>query len=210
MFEERQVLDWRYRVFVPGSAANHMPAILFLHGRGESGNDNERQLKHFGRAIEERPEEWPFLVIFPQKLDPQMLWPPYAPMLREVLIDVQREFEVDSNRCYLTGLSQGGHGAFTLSRSLPWRFSAVAPMCGWADSAVAAWELRDTPVWAFHGEADDVVLPSSSVAVIDYLKRDGCDAKLTLMPEVGHNCWDSAYRDYGLAEWFLQHTLARS
>jgi predicted peptidase len=211
---EKRVIDHRganrsYKVYVP-TVAPPYPAIVFLHGFGESGEDGEVQAKvGLGEAIEKSPEEWPFLVLFPQKKDHGVLWPGYRGLVDDVLAQAEKEFPIDRTRTYLTGLSQGGNGTLTLARSLRWKFAAVAPICGWADPFTAAQDLAETPTWLFHGDADGAVPVEASVAVARLLERFGGDVKLTVYPGVGHDSWTQAYQEAGLARWFLSHT-ARS
>lgn len=214
-FLDREVGDGdaprRYVVHVPSGygPGKKWPAILFLHGRGESGTDGRFQLWHgLERAIVRAAADWPFIAVFPQKADPQQLWPSEIPMLVNILEEVESEFSLDPNRRYLTGLSQGGHGTIQLAHRLPWKFAALAPVCGWADDPKAAAEaIGKTPLWAFHGDKDQAVLVEKSIELVDAIQKNGGHAKLTRYPEIGHDSWHKAYQDEGLAKWFLRHSL---
>jgi len=127
---------------------------------------------------------------------------------------------VDTNRIYLTGLSMGGFGAWSLATTYPERFAAVAPICGGEgyigaglslmDGTKAA-ALRKLPVWAFHGGKDTVVPWEESDRMIKLLKRFGNeDANLTVYPEAGHNSWTVTYDNPELYQWFLKHELQPS
>jgi predicted peptidase len=212
-FETRSVVTARsersYKIYLPDNLATPSPAILFLHGRGESGSDIEAPTRvGLGEALRTRPDAWPFIVIFPQKLDECVFWPSYDFLINDVLRDVEKEFAIDPNRRYLTGISQGGNGCFTLAKRLAWRFAAVAPVCGWGDPTQALVDLADTPVWAFHGTKDEAIDYESSVAIINRLKRYGGNARLTLYDGVDHSSWIQAYQE-PLGEWFLSHSLDR-
>ncbi|MFO1151368.1 MAG: hypothetical protein U1E62_23585 [Alsobacter sp.] len=202
-----------YRVWSPGPDPLP-PAILFLHGRGESGADNLAQLRNgLPRVVSETPDDWPFLIVAPQKPDFDRLWPTHRDHLNAMLAAVDREFPSDPARRYLTGLSQGGNGTFVLAPHLEWSFAAVAPVCGWADPMVTARELGRTPMWAFHGLADAIVPPSCTLAIADCMGRWGTRPRLSLYEGVEHNSWDRAYGEEGpgpdgLATWFLSHRLA--
>jgi len=195
-----------FLVRVPENAEEPTPAILYLHGRGESGADLEK-LSHHGllKAADANPEQWPFLIIVPQKTDPHQLWPWYRHLVDEVLHETERHYAIHPAKRYLTGLSQGGNGTFELARHLSWRFAAVVPICGWCDPIKAQYELSRTPVWAFHGSRDEVILPSASRVAVEFLQHAGCEARLTEYPDLGHNCWDRAYADPELPEWLLRH-----
>jgi predicted peptidase len=200
-------VEHRYAVYVPREydPAINWPAILFLHGYGESGSDGLLPLAvGLGEAIMRQRTAWPFVVVFPQKPEHKALWPNFPTLLDEVLRQTEDELSIDEDRRYLTGLSQGGHGTFTLARSLRWSFAAIAPICGFPDPSVVK-DLRGMPVWAFHGERDPVVPPEKAVAVIEALQKAGSEARMTLYPDLDHNSWDRAYQDEKLAEWFLEH-----
>jgi predicted peptidase len=198
-----------FRVW-PGPAGPDTPMILFLHGRGESGTDNARQVEvGLPRFVSADPNGWPFRVVAPQKPDADRLWPEHAAELAAVLAAVDEELPGDPDRRYLSGLSQGGNGTLVLAAHLPWRFAAIAPVCGWADPMRAVRELRSVPVWAFHGEADPIVPASCSLAVVESMRNFGGTPRLTVYPGVGHNAWDRAYGEDGpaLAEWLLAQRL---
>lgn len=183
------------------------PAILFLHGYGESGTDGFFQLWHgVARAIVRKRDEWPFISIFPQKAIADKLWPSEVPTLLKVLDATEAEFSLDPARRYLTGLSQGGHGTIMLAKRLNWEFAALAPVCGWADDpAVAAEAIGKTPLWAFHGDKDQAVPVQRSVDLVEAIQKRGGNAKISRYPDVGHDSWHKAYQDEGLAKWFLEH-----
>ena len=196
-----------YQVYVPSEISAPLPAILFLHGYGESGIDGSAQVSTgLGPAIRENPERWPFLVVFPQKPEFEPLWPEYLPMLNKILVDVEDKFSIDKNRLYITGLSQGGNGTLALARSLRWQFAAAAPICGWENPRTASLTFKEMPLWLFHGELDSSVPFESSVSIVKWMRRWKLEPKLTIYPGVGHDSWIQAYRD-NLPEWLLTHTL---
>jgi predicted peptidase len=198
----------RFIVYVPLGTAEPLPAILFLHGRGECGADGLFQLINgLMPAIVEKRSVWPFLAVFPQKAEADAEWFDERPMLEAVLSAIDKEFRVDPHRRYLTGLSQGGRGSLRLAKRLPWQFAAVAAVCGWADPLVAGQELKDIPVWLFHGEDDTVIPCERSKEIASAIETAGGTCKLTLYPGVGHNAWEKAYQNEGLADWFLRQTL---
>lgn len=200
--------DRPYTVYVPrGWNGDPLPAILFLHGSGESGTDGIKQTAiGLGNAIRFEAKRWPFLAVFPQKCDTRSMWIDDEPMLQAILAGVDKEFPTDPERRYLTGLSQGGRGTFQLATKLRWKFAAVAPVCGWAEVGEVQ-HLIQMPLWAFHGEKDNVVPPNKTREPVEWLIAQGAPAKLTMYPDLSHNSWDAAYGQSGLWDWFLQHTL---
>ena len=119
---------------------------------------------------------------------------------------------VDPKRIYLTGLSMGGFGTWSLGLSNPDRFAAIAPICGGGDiirilltDPKKQNALKTLPVWAFHGGKDPVVPLAESERMVNALKNIGNDAKLTVYPEAGHDSWTETYNNNELYDWFLAH-----
>ena len=206
--------DIKYVVYVPASydPKKPTPTIVFLNGFGECGTDGWRQVYHFGGAIMLAADKWPFLVLFPQKQynltdakEPNP-WEDQDEMMMAILKKSEKEYNVDKTRLYLTGLSQGGHGAWALGAKHADIFAAIAPCCGWADKETAEKLAKaKMPIWTFHGDADQAVEVARSKEMKQWIDEAGGDCKLTIYPGVGHNSWDKAYREENLQDWFLQH-----
>lgn len=197
----------RYVVYVPPAYDPDipMPTIVFLNGMGECGTDGLRQITvGLGSAVMADVSKWPFIIIFPQKSSPDTSWKDEESTALLTLEATQNEYNVDASRLYLTGISQGGYGVWSIGSAHKDMFAAMAPICGWGDKSMAE-SLVGVPIWAFHGDADSVVPVSSSHLMADYLKAAGGACQLTIYPEVDHNSWDKAYREEKLNEWFLEH-----
>ncbi len=210
---------YRYVVYVPKEYAGDKekwPCILFLHGSGESGTDGQKQTTvGIGPAINANPSEWPFIVVMPQKPNSKMQWEEMDGPVMAMLDETLRDIRVDRRRVYLTGLSQGGHGTWVIGAAHPERFAAMAGMCGYvasshenqpvaSDAGAIAIKVKDIPQRAYHGMADETVPWSHTQLMVESLKNVGADVESFLYPDVGHNCWDKAYRESGLAAWFLK------
>lgn len=206
-FFEHVAAEMPYVVYVPKGVQEPMPAILFLHGMGESGDDGLKQvIQGIGSAILWDRTRFPFLVIMPQKPSGNKLWPEHKDQLNAILKKVEKDYKIDPHKRYITGLSQGGNGTFVLAKKLAWQFAAAAPICGWCDPEQAAKDFIDLPIWAFHGDADTAVKVEGSINAIEAIKKAGGETKFTIYPGVGHNSWDKAYREEHLGDWFLQHS----
>jgi predicted peptidase len=210
--------ELKYAVHVPRGydPSRPWPLILFLHGSGESGTDGSRQLAQgLPRELVWSSDRWPFIVIIPQKPSQDAEWEQYELELMTILAHARREYNVDPTRLVLTGLSQGGHGAWVLAARHPELWAAVVPVCGYGP--VRFGELRPStgtftelaegiggiPVWAFHGEADDVVPVRETRAMIAALEAAGTHPRVTVYPGVGHGCWERAYGEPELSGWLL-------
>lgn len=184
------------------------PAIVFLNGRGECGNDGQRQLAvGLLPAILAEPEEWPFVVVFPQKPDQASAWSDHEELVLASLERAREGFRIDPRRVYLTGLSQGGCGTWLIGARHPEVFAALAPVCGYGEPEELGAGARGLAIWAFHGEADDVVKPAQTRALVARAEQLGARVRATYYPGVNHNAWDRAYRDEALGAWFLEHPM---
>ena len=106
---------------------------------------------------------------------------------------VAGKYKVDKQRMYLTGLSMGGYGTWTLAAAYPRVFAAAVPICGGGDPKKAE-QLVHLPIWAFHGAKDSVVPPSRSETMVEAIKTaGGKNVKLTIYPDAGHDSWTQTY-----------------
>ncbi|HPC82347.1 MAG TPA: dienelactone hydrolase family protein [Thermoanaerobaculaceae bacterium] len=206
-----------YALYVPPSFHRRRawPLVLFLHGSGECGSDGLRQLSQgLPQAILAAPEKWPTLVLCPQKPTPDTEWEAWDDVLMAMVERVRSAYPVDEHRIALTGLSQGGHGAWVLGARHADLWSAVAPVCGYVpvrrgapgivlDRQAIARALARTRVWAFHGEDDPIVSVGETREVAAALEDAGAPPRLTIYPDLGHDAWLPAYQENGLAVWLL-------
>jgi len=195
-----------YLLYLPknygANPAEKWPFILFLHGRGESGNDLELVKKHGVAKIVEKRDDFPFVVVSPQCPNEDW-WPDIADSLDALLDDVLPRYSIDLQRVYLTGLSMGGYGTWRLAALRPDRFAAIAPICGGGDTHWAL-RLKDIPVWVFHGADDEVVPLSESERMVRALKAAGGNVRFTVYPGVQHDSWTQTYENPELFDWLLQ------
>lgn len=204
--------DYPYAVFVPRDydKSRKWPLIVFLHGAGECGTDGAKQvIQGVGSAILWDVQKWPFIVIFPQKPEIRDKWEDHDAAVMAMLSRARKEYNVDPDRLYLTGLSQGGHGTWAIGARHPDLWAAIAPICGYGEPGEFAQPLKSMPIWCFHGEADTSVPLKESVDITNAIKAVGGNPRLTTYPGVGHNSWDKAYREEKLYDWFLEHTRAK-
>lgn len=180
------------------------PLLLFLHGGGESGNDIEKVKTHGPPKLIEEGKEFPFLVLSPQNIYHKKFWDEQAVIA--LLDTILSRYNVDSNRVYLTGMSRGGYGAWTIAMQYPERFAALAPICGATPLPYARW-IKDIPIWVFHGAQDETIPVEESIEIVNYLLELGADVKLTTYPNLGHNSWDTTYANPELYQWMLSKSI---
>jgi predicted peptidase len=200
----------KYVVFIPhdykGDEA--LPCILFLHGSGETGTDGLKQATQgLGNAIRKQEKAFPYIAVFPQSQN--RTWradSPDAERALAILGEVQKQYKVDPRRIYLTGLSMGGMGTWSVATRYPDRWAAIVPICGRGDPTQAA-KIKDIPCWCFHGDADKAVPVTGSRDMIAAIKDAGGSPKYTEYPGVGHNSWDMAYATKEMWTWLAQQRL---
>ncbi len=198
-----------YLLYVPeevSTAGTKWPLMLFLHGAGERGDDLERVKRNGPPKLVEEGRDFPFIIASPQ-CPKDISWsnPTQVIALNALVDELVATYPIDESRIYLTGLSMGGFGTWTLAATYPQRFAAISPICG-GGNRMEARRLAQIPIWVFQGEKDKVVPIGMSQEMVDALKKKGSDVKFTIYPETGHNSWVEAYNNPALYEWFLQHT----
>jgi predicted peptidase len=196
-----------YVVFIPRDydGTKVYPVILFLHGSGETkGGDKMPVEVGIGTAIGMREQSFPFITIFPQS--EKRTWKADSEdghRAMAILDEVVNNYKTDPQRIYLTGLSMGGSGTWSLAAAYPWKWAAIAPICGRGNTEDAV-KIKDIPCWCFHGEADLAVPVRHSRQMIDALHKVCANPRYTEYPKVGHNSWDNAYGTDELYTWLLE------
>ncbi|WP_342042874.1 chitobiase/beta-hexosaminidase C-terminal domain-containing protein [Bacillus sp. OTU2372] len=220
-----------YRLYVPEGYDSHKvyPLVLFLHGGGERGNDNIKQLTaNDGAVIWAAPEnqaKHPAFVLAPQarnvpdggftvtrdsnnivNLSRVFEFSTDLQKAYEILQHVRQNYHIDSNRLYSTGLSQGGFGTFNLNIAYPNLFAAMVPIAGGADPD-KVYVLAKKPIWAFHAEDDQVIPVSFSRNAIVAIKNAGGTPIYTEYPaemKYNHGSWVPAYENKEMIEWVFK------
>ncbi|QDV11591.1 esterase [Rosistilla oblonga] len=216
-----------YRLMKPRNIepGKKYPLVLFLHGAGERGDDNLRQLKFLPESLatSANRDRFPCFVLAPQcptgqqwvdvpwgdlKSTP-MPEQPSRPMQGaiEVLQKTLKEQPIDRSRVYLTGLSMGGYGSWDLASRHPEWFAGAIIVCGGGDEQQAA-QLKQLPIQVFHGGADTVVPTQRSRSMVAAIQdAGGTQIEYTELPGVGHNSWSHAYSDAaGALEWLFKQS----
>lgn len=188
-----------YLLYLPQDYAQQekWPLLLFLHGAGERGDDLELVKKHGPPKLIAAGKHFPMIVVSPQCPRNQS-WEPFH--LLALLDELEKHYKVDPERVYVTGLSMGGFGTWALAGKAPPRLAAIAPICGGGEP-IWTRQFAHLPVWAFHGAKDRVVPLERTQVMIDALKANGGDPKLTVYPEAEHDSWTETYNNPELYEW---------
>jgi predicted peptidase len=197
------------------NSGQEWPLLLFLHGAGERGADVWRADFHGpSKYILDHPD-FPFILLSPI-CPSNETWS--SDQLFALLAHAQKSWRVDRHRIYLTGISMGGYGTWSMALARPEKFAAVIPICGGAEMlpvilaklnyapAEKVQALKTLPIWAFHGAKDPAVPLEESERVVRSLKELGAaEVKLTVYPEARHDCWTQTYSNPEIYSWLLQH-----
>ncbi len=228
-----------YLAYLPAGYASSpgrtWPTIVFFHGSGQSGSGTGAALDSV--AVNGLPRLYEagiepavaagFIVLAPQNPDTTNSPARVRLWLNEVL----PRYGVDRDRLYLTGLSQGGFGVFDYLGAYgdTNEFAAMVPIAGGFNRAIRCSDWQHTPLWAFHGEADQSVNVSGSINTVGFVNANCAPSerlRLTTYPGVGHNAWDLTYNLSGMAPgltnatrdaydvdiytWMLAHVRSRT
>ena len=198
-----------YLLFLPESYTQStnqkFPLILFLHGAGERGSDLDSVKRHGIPKIVETNPDFPFIAVSPQCPEDSW-WTSELHTINGLIEEIVEKYQVDTSRIYLTGLSMGGFGTWSLASMYPERFAAIAPVCGGGEVRQILRSLVEMPIWTFHGQKDDVIPFSRSEEIVTALKKHGSSIKFTIYPEAGHDSWTKTYDNPELYKWFLKHS----
>ena len=203
---------------------NDAPAILlFLHGAGERGNDNQLQLKNCAADIVSfcETEKIKAVLLFPQcpqnvmwieqswSLPEHEMTPEPTPQLRhalELLDSVIGQEKCDPERVYISGISMGGFGTWEALSRRPEMFAAAIPVCGGGDVRQAP-KLKDIPIRAFHGSIDSVVMVKRSRDMVAAIHAaGGTKIFYTEYPGVNHNSWAVTYANHDNLRWLFSQS----
>ncbi len=219
-----------YRILFPENYSHEKsyPLILFLHGAGERGDDNEKQLTHGADFFLDslNRKNYPAIVVFPQcaedkywvdisirgplhkreEIDFKEVYNPPAreqELAMELLKSIIKNESVDKSRLYIMGLSMGGFGTFEILARHPNLFAAAIPICGGGNIEVVDRYAQNTSLWITHGTLDEVVPVKYSREVYKALKDLGADVKYTEFADANHNAWDPTLQLPNLLEWLF-------
>lgn len=221
----------QYRMLLPKGFSENMtyPVVLFLHGAGERGNDNEKQLIHGSSLFLDKTvrDSFPAIVIAPQcptsdywsKVGVDRSTNPIGlnfkydtgptdamALVMDLMDHLTSKSYVKNNQIYVMGLSMGGMGTFEIIYRKPELFAAAIPICGGGDPESVSNYAKSIPIWAFHGAKDNVVDPKLSLDMVAAILKAGGFPKFTLYDYANHNSWDPAFAELELLSWLFSNT----
>ncbi|TRZ43660.1 prolyl oligopeptidase family serine peptidase [Robertkochia solimangrovi] len=221
-----------YRIMYPENMdkTKSYPLVVFLHGAGERGDDNNAQLVHGGKVFADplNRKHFPAIVIFPQcskedywsnatvdrsetgvklKFNSNVAPSKALRMVLDLLDQTLKESYIDKSRVYIAGLSMGGMGTFEMLWRRPDVFAAAIAICGGGDPEMVEQYAQHTDMWVIHGAMDDVVDPVYSLTMVEALLKAGAHPKFTLYDTANHNSWDPAFAEPDFLPWMFSKQL---
>lgn len=216
-----------YRIMAPEDIKENTkyPLVVFLHGAGERGDDNEKQLLHGGSVFSNpvNAEKYPAFVVFPQCKEKfwteninERMFMPGAPTpnlskteasVMELVNNIIANNPIDTQRIYIVGISMGGVAAYDLACRYPQKFAAAVPICG-AVNPERLPEATEVSFMIFQGEDDEQVPSICGRQAYKALNSAGANVEYVEFSGIGHDCWDSAFNYYNFLPWLFSQSKA--
>lgn len=222
-----------YRLFIPDNydPNKKYPLVLFLHGAGERGTDNQSQITSSKGALlwadEANQKDHSCFIVAPQCPDNDQWvntsWGlgsysttkiPISKSLKMVvnLLDtLKANYSLDTTSFFVTGLSMGGYGTWDIITRFPNMFRAAIPICGAGDPSKAKL-LAKTPIWCFHSADDNTVPVKGTREMVDAINEQGINNRDNFYTEytnAGHFAWIPAYSEPDLVSWLFNTVLVQ-
>jgi len=197
------------------------PLVIWLHGAGESGNDNQRQLAHMQSTIEflAGSRKLDFYILATQCPADNRTWDHStssegkgdAPVIivQEILDQIVDTFPIDRNRISVVGMCSGGVGAWSLLKAKPNFFSAVVVFAASPPSGLLWNEhCQGTSLWAFNNNQDESVPVEPMRRFVDQINQSGGLAYVTVR-DGGHDTHTKAMRKDKVVAWIMLQDRTR-
>lgn len=177
------------------------PLVIFLHGRSLSGNNLDRVKRYGVLYAMKRGKSVPGIVVAPQTKNG---WDPDDVM--EVIDYVLANYNADSTRVYICGMSMGGYGTLDVAGKYPDRIAAAVAICGGGTASYAC-NLTKVPLWIQHGNRDRAVPSSESKKIYNAIKKcdANADATLTIIPGGTHGSVERLFHQEKIYEWMFSY-----
>jgi predicted peptidase len=213
-YSEAHYKGVRYGLFKPVNydSKKSYPLVVYLHG---STDTVSRDIHLYQDSIQQK---YPCFVLTPKCTNPDQGWgntwtaahAPTTAITLELVDELIRQNSIDKNRLYIYGISMGGFGVFSVLQKNPGKFAGAYAICGGSDTT-AANKVMLTPLWIFHGDADDIVPVRLSRNIYNkIIELGGKQTKYTEYPGVKHNSWENALREPALLPWLFSQRLQKN
>ncbi|MCB0517700.1 MAG: prolyl oligopeptidase family serine peptidase [Lewinellaceae bacterium] len=185
-----------------GAGSNHRLALKRVFGKSNTNGENDAEASRYFPPF----RDVDYIVAAPLARGTMGYTGIPEKDVLDVLADVQKRFNIDEDRMYLTGLSMGGGGTLWIGLSHPDLWAAIAPVCPAPPKGTIelAPNALNFPVHFFHGDADPVVPIEGTRDWVKRFQELGVNVESTEFPGVQHDSWVGAYKDAGIFDWFGQ------
>ena len=226
VYVDKQKNSMPYRFLQPKKMekGKKYPLVLFLHGAGERGNDNESQLRNGGTVFSNpaNRDKYPCFVLFPQcpegaywslEKRPEKGYkngnplPKDAPitshlrLVKELLDETLATYPIDPKRVYIMGISMGAIATLDMVHRFPDTFAKAVSICG-ATNIERMREFKGKTKFRFyHGDIDDVIPVTYSREAYETLKSTGKKVEYIEFYGANHNAWHPAFNTKDFLEW---------
>lgn len=205
-------LELSYLTYLPQNykedSSEKYPLLLFLHGMGQIGANLDDLYDTGLPNLFREGKEIPFITIMPQ-CPPGSFWTEETDSIKALVDHIVASLPIDESRIYITGLSMGGFGTYDMLIRYPEIFAAGIPICGGLGSLYAKvnlHNLKDIPLWIFHGDNDSVVSVNESLNIIHALQlKNSENLNYTIYPGVDHDSWTRTYKNDAIYNFLLRH-----
>jgi predicted peptidase len=208
VYEYKKNNDLPYRILFPKNydADKNYPLLLFLHGIGERGSDNEKQLT-WGASlfqIDSIRDKYPAIVVFPQCQTSHYWFDNWGTQNLKALTDrLVSDYAVDEEKIYIGGLSMGAYGTYAMVAKFPELFAAAVAISGDGDENKAS-SMAKIKWRIFAGKKDQVVSSAKSEKMVKALKNSGASVLFTLYPQADHvGSWVNAFAEPDFCSWLF-------
>ncbi|HNX66861.1 MAG TPA: hypothetical protein PKH02_08260 [Bacteroidales bacterium] len=194
------------------------PLILFLHSQAERGDDinllidNESRGSDLLTPVALKDKDFPFITISP--LCPKHWgWPVIDWRLNRLLREVTKKYRINTSKIYLTGVSMGGMGTWSLAMGYPHWFAAIAPISGgimFPMTVMKPRSIKNIPVWAFHDRYDTTIPIRFEENKVNRLIHAGGNVKYTVTETGRHEIWTDIFDKPDLFNWFLEYEKGKA
>ncbi|MDR0547123.1 MAG: T9SS type A sorting domain-containing protein [Dysgonamonadaceae bacterium] len=217
-----------YRKLTPLNAVEgeKYPLVLFLHGAGQRGSDNVKQLELGGDlfANTANRQNFPAYVLAPQ-CPADNYWAygtrptqfgnatfpgnysivPIMVRVKELLDSYLSRPDIDLERVYIVGLSMGALGTYDMACRFPEIFAAAVPICGGVN--VNRLVNVENIYWRlYHGALDPTVPVANSREIYQHLLGLDAEAEYVEYPNIQHEAWGPAFNSADFLSWIFGKT----
>lgn len=205
-----KLMTFRFKKPSATEDGKNYPLVIFLHGSGDWGYDNEGQMyKSLINSVAKYGEE---CFVFIPQTNKNHNWTDTdgdSEIYNDILDNyILKNYPIDLNRVYLTGMSMGGNGTFYQADKYPEKYAAAMPLCGYTTTENFD-NLVNMPMWIAHSKDDTAVDFSCSVYAYNKLIEIGnTKVKNTWYESEGHQITQIFYDNQEVWSWLFAQKKA--